>query len=75
MYTHPMWARKGIGSLVLRLAEQNALDYGFKHCELMATLSGIHLYKNRGYKISEEIFYESKQGNQVKMFKMKKNLS
>ena len=74
MYTHPDWARKGIGTLILELAEKEASNAGFKRCELMATLSGIYLYKNRGYKIDEEIFYRSKKGNSVKMFKMTKFL-
>ena len=74
MYTHPDWARKGIGTLILELAEKEASNAGFKRCELMATLSGIYLYKNRGYKIDEEIFYKSKKGNSVKMYKMTKFL-
>ena len=74
MYTHPDWARKGIGTLILELAEKEASNAGFKRCELMATLSGIYLYKNRGYKIDEEIYYRSKKGNSVKMFKMTKFL-
>jgi len=74
MYTHPDWARKGIGTLILELAEKEASNSGFKRCELMATLSGIHLYKVRGYKINNEIIYKSKKGNHVKMFKMTKFL-
>lgn len=74
MYTHPDWARKGIGTFILQLAEKEASNAGFKRCELMATLSGIYLYKNRGYEIDEEIFYKSKKGNSVKMFKMTKFL-
>jgi len=74
MYTHPKWARKGIGTFILELVEKEASNSGFKRCELMATLSGIHLYKSCGYKIDEEITYKSKKGNSVKMFKMKKSL-
>ena len=74
MYTHPNWARKGIGTFILELAEKEACNAGFKRCELMATLSGLYLYKNRGYKIDEEIFYKSKKGNSVKMYKMTKFL-
>ena len=74
MYTHPDWARKGVGTLILEIAEKEASIAGFKRCELMATLSGIHLYKARGYKIDDEIIYESKKGNSVKMFKMTKHL-
>ena len=75
MYTHPDWARKGIGTLILNIAEKEAAISGFKRCELMATLSGIHLYKARGYTIDDEILYKSKKGNSVKMFKMTKLLS
>jgi len=56
------------------LAEKEASNAGFKRFELMATLSGIYLYKARGYKIDEEIIYKSKKGNSVKMFKMTKLL-
>ena len=74
MYTHPDWARKGVGTLILEIAEKEASIAGFKRCELMATLSGIHLYKARGYKTDDEIIYKSKKGNSVKMFKMTKHL-
>jgi len=74
MYTHPDWARKGIGTFILDLAEKEASNAGFKRFELMATLSGIHLYKARGYKIDDEIIYKSKKSNSVKMFKMTKLL-
>ena len=74
MYTHPDWIRMGVGTLILEIAEKEASNSGFKRCELMATLSGIHLYKVRGYKVNEEIIYKSKKGNSVKMFKMTKLL-
>ena len=74
MYTHPDWIRMGVGTLILEIAEKEASNSGFKRCELMATLSGIHLYKARGYKVNEEIIYQSKKGNSVKMFKMTKLL-
>jgi GNAT superfamily N-acetyltransferase len=74
MYTHPDWSRKGVGTLILEIAEKEASNSGFKRCELMATLSGIYLYKARGYTVDDEIIYKSKKGNSVKMFKMTKLL-
>ena len=74
MYTHPNWSRKGVGTLILEIAEKEAFNAGFKRCELMATLSGIYLYKARGYIVDDEIIYKSKKGNSVKMFKMTKSL-
>ena len=74
MYTHPEWIRQGIGSFVLRLAEDASKEMGFDRCELMATLSGILLYEKKGYKVEEEIDYKSKAGNSVPMYKMIKSL-
>ena len=74
MYTHTEWIRQGIGSFVLRLAEDASKEMGFDRCELMATLSGILLYEKKGYKVEEEIDYKSKAGNSVPMYKMIKSL-
>ena len=74
MYTHPKWVRKGIGSLILQLSEEESLRLGFRKCELMATVSGILLYEKRGYVVVEEIEYLSRKGNTVPMYKMEKEL-
>ena len=74
MYTHPEWVRKGIGSLILELSEEESLKLGFQKCELMATVSGILLYEKRGYEVVEEIEYVSRKGNTVPMYKMEKAL-
>ena len=49
MYTHPDFARQGIGRLVLRLAEDAAASAGFAHAELAATLAGVPLYAACGW--------------------------
>jgi GNAT superfamily N-acetyltransferase len=74
MYTHPSWIRKGVGSYILNLAENSIVQLGFNKAELMATVSGILLYEKRGYKVVEEIEYESKLGNKVPMYKMEKTI-
>ncbi len=74
MYTEPSWIRKGVGSYILNLAENSIIQLGFNKAELMATVSGILLYENRGYKVVEEIEYESKLGNKVPMYKMEKTI-
>ena len=74
MYTEPSWIRKGVGSYILNLAENSIIQLGFNKAELMATVSGILLYEKRGYKVVEEIEYESKLGNKVPMYKMEKNI-
>ena len=72
MYTHPSWARKGIGSLVMYLGENAATKLGFKKCELMATQSGKLLYETQGYKPIEYILYETETGKTVPMTRMEK---
>ena len=74
MYTHPSWARKGIGSLVMHLGENAARKLGFKKCELMATQSGKLLYETQGYKPIEDILYETETGKTVPMIRMEKTI-
>ena len=55
MYTHPAFARRGVGRLILDLCEAAARAEGFKRVELMATLSGRALYSRCGYQDIEAI--------------------
>jgi GNAT superfamily N-acetyltransferase len=49
MYTHPDWARRGIGTLLLDLGEAAARAAGFSKIELGSTIAGHPLYLARGY--------------------------
>jgi GNAT superfamily N-acetyltransferase len=49
MYTHPDFARRGVGRLILSLCEAAAAAEGFARVQLMATLSGEPLYRSCGY--------------------------
>src|SRR5258705_7063896 len=49
MYTHPSFARKGVGRLILKLCETAAAREGFSRVELAATLAGEPLYRACGY--------------------------
>jgi GNAT superfamily N-acetyltransferase len=50
MYTHPDFARRGVGRQVLMLCEEAARTAGFERVELMATLAGERLYRACGYR-------------------------
>jgi GNAT superfamily N-acetyltransferase len=50
MYTHPDFARRGVGRLILQLCEAAAAAEGFRRVQLMATLSGEPLYRACGYR-------------------------
>jgi GNAT superfamily N-acetyltransferase len=49
MYTHPDFARRGVGRLILSLSEAAAASEGFTRVQLMATASGEPLYRACGY--------------------------
>lgn len=55
MYTHPDFARRGVGRLVLALCEDAAREAGFASVELMGTLSGEPLYRACGYREIERV--------------------
>jgi GNAT superfamily N-acetyltransferase len=49
MYTHPAFARRGVGRLILGLCEAAAAAEGFRRMEMMSTLAGAPLYRACGY--------------------------
>jgi GNAT superfamily N-acetyltransferase len=55
MYTHPDFARRGVGRLVLSLCEAAAASEGFQGLELVATIAGEKLYVACGFTITERI--------------------
>lgn len=73
MYTHPRYARKGVGRLILSLCEKAAANEGFRRVELMATLSGAPLYTACGYSAIEHL-EDSRGGAAVPLIRMQKAL-
>src|ERR1700761_7870043 len=49
IFVHPDFARRGLGSLILARVEEAARAAGFGHFEMGSTLTGIPLYKLKGY--------------------------
>jgi N-acetylglutamate synthase-like GNAT family acetyltransferase len=48
-FVHPAWARRGIGSRILEVCEAAAFAADFRRLEMGATLTGVPLYRARGY--------------------------
>ena len=71
MYTHPRFARRGVGRLVLSLCEQAAAAEGFTRLELMSTLSGEALYTAYGFEPLERVV-DSTGGAAVPIIRMHK---
>lgn len=55
MYTHPAFARRGVGRLILEACETAARAEGFRRAELMGTMSGEPLYRACGYAEIERV--------------------
>ena len=75
MYTHPEWARQGIGTFLLELGEDAAREAGFKIIELGSTIPGEPLYLARGYKELNRETNIAANGAENVIIKMVKRLS
>ncbi len=71
-FVHPGWVRRGIGTRVLEACESAALTAGFKRFEMGATLTGVALYKARGYREVEEIGVPLGNGEMLRIVRMEK---
>ena len=74
MYTHPAFARRGVGRLILSLCEDAARAEGFQRTELVATLAGAPLYRACGYQATED-FLDERGGAAVPLIRMSKALA
>jgi GNAT superfamily N-acetyltransferase len=74
MYTHPDFARQGVGRLVLSLCEADAAREGFQAFELVSTVAGLPLYSSCGYEVIEAIDVPTSKGVTVPCAKMTKRL-
>ena len=73
MYTHPRFARRGVGRLILHLCEEAARAEGFRRVELVATLAGEPLYSACGYQVLER-FSDDRGGAPVPLVRMARAL-
>lgn len=73
IFVHPEFARRGLGSLILATVEDAALAAGFKRFEMGSTLTGVPLYRLKGYVETERIAVPLKNGEALPVVKMVKN--
>ena len=74
MYTHPDFARRGIGRLILNVAETGARLAGFKHAELIASPVGEKLYATCGWEVVERPHVTTRSGIDIEVARMRKQL-
>jgi GNAT superfamily N-acetyltransferase len=74
-FVHPSWARRGVGSLILKACEDAAAAAGFTRCEMGATLTGVKLFGAKGYIALENISVPLKNGEGLPVLRMAKQLT
>ncbi|WP_242916790.1 GNAT family N-acetyltransferase [Caulobacter sp. CCUG 60055] len=73
-FVHPDWARRGIGSRIMRACEDAAAEAGFRRLELGATLTGVPLYERHGFTPIERIEAPLPNGEALPVVRMGKAL-
>jgi|SRR5580765_1685189 len=74
MYTHPDFARRGVGRLVLSLCEAAAAREGFRSLELVATVAGEPLYRACGFSTIERMEVPTSKAVTVPCARMAKRI-
>jgi GNAT superfamily N-acetyltransferase len=73
MYTHPDWARRGIGRHILMAAEAEAQAAGFRRFEVHALLPGVPLYRACAYQVVAHRAARLDDGATLPLLHMTKN--
>jgi GNAT superfamily N-acetyltransferase len=74
IFVHPDWARRGLGSLILRFCESEAQRAGFRRFEMGSTLTGVPLYRLRGYAELERVDVPLPNGEVLPVIRMTKSV-
>ncbi|HEY9126306.1 MAG TPA: GNAT family N-acetyltransferase [Acidobacteriaceae bacterium] len=72
IFVHPDFARQGLGSLLLAQVECAAETAGFTRFEMGSTLTGVPLYKLKGYVEEERVLVPLKNGENLPIVRMTK---
>jgi N-acetylglutamate synthase-like GNAT family acetyltransferase len=72
IFVAPQWARRGIGSILLKAAEDAAVAAGFRRLEMGATLTGVPVYLRRGYRKVEAMTVPLEKGVTLPVVRMQK---
>ena len=73
IFVHPTFARRGLGTLILARVEDAARAAGFRPYEMGSTLTGVPLYRLKGYLEVERIAVPLSNGEALPVVKMVKD--
>lgn len=71
-FIHPDWARRGVGSMILKACEDAARSAGFTRYEMGATLTGAKLFGAKGYVAVKPISIPLVNGESLPVIHMEK---
>jgi GNAT superfamily N-acetyltransferase len=74
-FVRPDWARKGVARAILTRSEEEARAAGFRALELLATLSGVPLYRSAGYEGEKRLDHPLLDGQRIGYVPMRKALA
>jgi GNAT superfamily N-acetyltransferase len=74
MFVHPLYARQGLGTMILEASEAAAANQGFTRLEMGSTLTGVALYSLRGYAEVERLSVPVGRGESIAVVRMIKHL-
>lgn len=72
LFVHPAFARRGLGSSILRECEIAAKAAGFRRAELTATVTGARLFRVHGFTEIEQINLQLANGEALPVLRMQK---
>lgn len=73
-FTHPAFARKGVGRALLKHCEEAARSAGFQRMEMAATLPGVPLYAANGYEALASFDVPLPGGHSISVQRMAKRI-
>jgi GNAT superfamily N-acetyltransferase len=74
IFVDPEWARKGLGTLILKHCEDAARQAGFRNLEMGSTLTGVPLYSLKGYVRRETVAIPLPNGEVLPIVHMVKSI-
>jgi putative acetyltransferase len=73
LYVHKDYIGKGVGSCLLKKAEDSLKKMSFKKVKLTATITARDFYKKHGYKVGKKIFHKV-LNKKMAVYEMSKNI-
>ena len=73
-FVRPVFARQGLGRMMMDECERAARAAGFRRMELMATLTGVPLYEHSGFALLERVDLELPDGVTFPLARMARDL-